>query len=176
MNHHLSREFIKYLDRDGDLESGYAPEQVATWLEQLALPYGLLCFMKWDWPQSDCQIAHIRILSSASIYADEATAHLLKHGLLNAGSAPNGDWFAVDFSAEACVPGFVTHEEWSPWGDEPRDARRFFQPVARSFESFLYRIVEDRYLPTDYYAAREFNTFLASERHVEPSVTTVGEA
>ena len=124
----------------------------------------LLRFMQWDWPQSDCQIAHITIQSSVSFHADEVTAHLLKHKFLNVGSAPNGDWFVIDFSTEACVPGFVTHEEWSPWRNEPQDPRQFFQPMTRSFESFLYRAVEGRYLPTDYYAAQEFNRFLAEER------------
>jgi hypothetical protein len=62
------------------------------------------------------------------------------------------------------VPGFVTHEDWSPWNDEPQDARRFFQPIARSFDSFLYRVVEGKYLPSDYYAAKDFNKFLEEEK------------
>ena len=126
---------------------------------------GLLRFMQWDWPQSDCQIAHVSIKSSASFYADEATAPLLKHKFLNVGSAPNGDTFVIDFSTDACVPGFITHEEWSHLSDEPQDPRLFFQPIGRTFESFLYRAVEGRYIPTDYYAAKEFNRFLTDERN-----------
>jgi hypothetical protein len=165
MNHSLCREFISHLDQDGSLKSGYAPKKIATWLEQLGLPMDLLRFMQWDWPQTDCQIAHISIMSSASFHTDEATACLLKHKFLNVGSAPNGDTFVIDFSTEICVPGFITHEEWSPWSDEPQDPRQFFQPIARTFDSFLYRVVEGKYLPTDYYAAREFNKFLADEHN-----------
>ena len=121
--------------------------------------------MQWDWPQADCQIAHISIQSSTSFYADEATSPLLKHKFLNVGSAPNGDTFVIDFSNEACTPGFITHEEWSPWDNELQDPRQFFQPIGRTFDSFLYRVVEGKYLPTDYYAAREFNKFLADERN-----------
>ncbi len=164
MNCSVALEFIYYLDRHGALECGDAPEHIKRWLEDLNLPVGLLHFMQGLWPLTNCEIARIGIMSSTSIYADEATGLLLPHRFINVGSAPNGDWFVIDFTTEACVPGFITHEEWSPWDDPPDDPRKFFQPIARSFESFLYRAVEDRYLPTDYYAARDFNTFVADER------------
>ena len=165
MNHQLCREFIQHLDQNEELQSGYAPEHIKAWLEDLNLPTELLQFMQWDWPQSDGRLAHIDIMSASSLYAHEATARLLPHKLLHVGSAPNGDWFVIDYSTEACVPGFITHEEWSPWSDEPLNPRQFFQPIARTFESFLYRVVEGRYIPTDYYAAREFNAFLANDRN-----------
>jgi hypothetical protein len=165
MNQHLCRQFISHLNQDGSLKSGNAPKDIAKWLEELGLPVELLRFMQWDWPQADCQIAHIRIMSSTSLRADEATAHLLKHKFLKAGSAPNGDPFVIDYSSEACAPGFITHEEWSPWGKKREEPRQFFQPIARTFDSFLYRVVEGKYLPADYYAAREFNKFFAEEQN-----------
>ena len=164
MKSSVCSEFIHHLDRDGSLACGNAPAKIQKWLERLKLPMDLLCLMRWDWPQTDGRIVHIDIKSSASIHADEATALLLPHKLINVGSAPNGDWFVIDFSTEAAVPGFITHEEWSPWSEPPNDPRKLFQPIARSFDSFLYRAVEDRYLPTDYYAARDFNAFIADER------------
>jgi hypothetical protein len=164
MNKNVCCEFIHHLDKDGSLECGHAPRQIQNWLEGLQLPMEFLRFMQWDWPQTDGYIAHIDIKSSSSLHAEEETAVLLKHKFLNVGSAPNGDIFVIDFSTEACVPGFITHEEWSAWSDEPQDPRKFFQPIARSFESFLFRAVEGKYLPTDYYAAKDFNAFLADER------------
>jgi hypothetical protein len=164
MNQSLCREFIQHLDQESSLKSGPAPKRIENWLEELGLPLDFLRFMQWNWPQTDCQIAHIAIQSSESLYADEVTTLLLKHKFFNAGSAPNGDWFVIDFSTEACVPGFITHEEWSPWSEEPQDPRQFFQPIARSFDTFLYRVVEGKYLPTDYYAASDFNKFLADEK------------
>ncbi|MEW6305127.1 MAG: hypothetical protein AB1705_16755, partial [Verrucomicrobiota bacterium] len=160
MNQSLCREFISHLDRSGSLNPGNAPKHISKWLEELGLPMDLLRFMQWAWPQTDCQIAHISIMSSESLYADEATAKLLKYKFLNVGSAPNGDIFAIDFSTKSCVPGFITHEEWNPLDDEPQDPREYFEPIARTVDSFLYRVVEGKYLPTDYYAAREFNQFL----------------
>jgi hypothetical protein len=165
MNYNVCKDFIWHLDQDESLKCGHAPKKIATWLEKLELPIDLLRLMQWNWPQTDCQIAHISIMSSISLHADEATACLLKHKFMNVGSAPNGDMFVIDFSTKACVPGFITHEEWSSWSDEPQDPRQFFQPIARTFDSFLYRVVEGKYLPTDYYAAREFNKFLVDERN-----------
>lgn len=164
MNHELCGEFINHLDKNETLKCEHAPKNIQKWLHGLGLPNGLLNFMLWTWPQTEGQIGHISILPSVSLQADEATDHLLKHKFLNAGSAPNGDLFVIDFSTEACVPRFITHEEWSPSSDEPHDPRKFFQPIARTFESFLYRVVEGRYVPTDYYAAKEFNKFLADEQ------------
>jgi hypothetical protein len=165
MNQSLCREFIQHLDRDESLKSGNAPDAIKKWLESLGLPMGLLRFMQWDWPQADSYIGQVYMRSSTSLHAAEETGVLLKHKLMNAGTAPNGDWFVIDFSTEECVPGFITHEEWSPWSDVPQDPREYLEPIARSFESFLYRVVEERYLPIDYYAARNFNRFLANEEN-----------
>jgi|GEM_PF-2879346 len=167
MNESICSEFIQHLDQHGSLECGRAPEHIIAWIDDLNLPDGLARFMMHNWPQADGFITHIRISSSLSLYADEATGPLLKHKFLNAGFAPNGDWFVIDFSTETCRPGFVTLCEWTPWLDEPTDPRRFFEPIARSFESFLYRVVERLYLPTDSYAAKEFNEFLTRERRNE---------
>lgn len=174
MKRSVCREFLNHIDQDESLACAHAPEHIQKWLEDQNLPMGLLRVMQWDWPQSDGYIAHVHVKSSASLYADEVTAHLLRHKLLNIGSAPNGDWFVIDFSTEACVSGFVTHEEWSPWGEESESPRNFFQPIARSFDSFLYRAVEGRYLPTDYYAAKDFNAFIVDERSAYPSATENG--
>jgi hypothetical protein len=119
--------------------------------------------MQWDWPQRNGYLAHIAIDSSKSLQQHPLNARLADHQFLIAGSAPNGDWFVIDFSTDACAPGFITHEKWNPWADAPEDPRRLFQPIARNFESFLYRVAERRYLPTDYYAARAFNKFLKEE-------------
>lgn len=169
MNYFLCARFIQYLNREDGLSCGHAPEHIKVWLEQLGLPTELLRFMQWEWPQVDCQIGPVAILSSASIYADEATAVLLKYKFLNIGSAPNGDWFAIDFFTDACQPGFVAHEKWSPWSDQPSDPRGFFEPIGRLLDSFLYRVVEDRFVPYDYDVAKDFNRFLADEKAMNRS-------
>lgn len=144
---------------EGELECGHAPEAVKAWLESLDLPMEFLRFMQWNWPQREGQLAHLRILSSQDIRDDEHSERLASAGFLLMGSAPNGDWLVVDFRRRACVPGFITHEEW----DQETDPRNLFEPIARSLESLLYRIAEQRYIPTDYYAAKPFNEFLREE-------------
>ena len=164
MNNSVCEEFVQYLDKEGALECASAPGHIQTWLDDLNLPDGLASFMMCSWPQADGFIAHIRMNSSAALYADETTALLLKYKFMNAGSAPNGDWFVIDFSSKACIPGFIPLAEWDHQNQKPPNPRKYFQPIARSFESFLYRAVEGRYLPTDSYAAADFNAFLADER------------
>jgi hypothetical protein len=72
---------------------------------------------------------------------------------------PNGDWLVIAFAKLGCIPGFITHEEW----DQESSPASFFEPIAKSMESLLYRIAEGRYIPTDYYAAKPFNDFLREE-------------
>jgi hypothetical protein len=158
MRGQVCSELIQHLD-DGTLECGHAPQDVKDWFETIDLPMELLRFMQWRWPQQDCQIAHLSILSSRNIKDDDFSVSLAKARFLLIGSAPNGDWLVIDFSRPGCPPGFVTHEEW----DQESDPKPLFEPIARSLESFLYRIAEGRYIPTDYYAAKPFNDFLREE-------------
>jgi hypothetical protein len=108
MNYSLCREFISHLDKDGGLKCGNSPKHVGKWLKSLGLPWDLLRFMQWEWPQSDCYLEHIYIKSSASLHADEATTPMLIHKFLNVGSAPNGDWFVIDFSTEVVLPKMIS--------------------------------------------------------------------
>lgn len=163
MKYDICREFIYHLDRDSDLQCGHAPDEIQAWIRELPLPSGLCPMLCWAWPQAGDYVAHVCIFPSESIKRHEMTDLLLKSQFLNAGSAPSGDMFVIDFSTEDCAVGFVTHEGWNPWSDEPGDPRSSYQPIARSLSTFLYRAVEGRYLPTDYYAAKAFNEFLAEE-------------
>ena len=167
MNESVCAEFIRHLDQDGALQCERPPDHIVAWIDDLNLPDGLARFMMQSWPQTDGSIAHIRINSSLSLYAHEVTGPFIEHQFINAGFAPNGDWFVIDFSTESCRPGFITLGEWTPWLDEPTDPRTYFVPIARSFESFLYRAIERLYLPTDSYAASEFRAFLNQEKKGE---------
>ena len=85
MNESLCSEFIRHLDQNGDLDCGSPPVHIENWIGDLRLPLELSRFLLFSWPQNDCELADISLHSSASIYADEATAPLLKDKLLNAG-------------------------------------------------------------------------------------------
>lgn len=164
MDDYLLRAFISHLDRDQALAIGDAPASIQKWLEEIGLPLVLLRFMRWGWPQKDCDIALCSILSSESIYAHDATLIFLKFRFLNIGNAINGDWLVIDFSTDACAPGFIPFALWNPYTPEPKDPRELFQTITRSLDSFLYRAMEGRYIPLDSYAAQDFNEFLAEEK------------
>ena len=162
MSYTLLSEFIQHLDIKNDMKLGHAPDEVQQRLEDIGLPLDILRFLQWSWPQRDTQIAHISILSSPHLINDELSENLLKQTFLQLGSAPNGDFFVLDFSSTQCRPGFITHEEYWEYENE---LRKIFIPIARSMESLFYRIVEGKYIPTDYYAAEEFNAFLRKEEN-----------
>lgn len=123
--------------------------------------------MQWSWPKNSGYLEHIWIWSSNEIMETEESANLIRHKILPIGHAPNGDFLVLDFSSEPYVPGFVSvYQYWREGGkDDPRSS---FEPLARTFESLLFRFVEKRYVPYDYPDTREFNEFLAEERQNSP--------
>ena len=158
MNKEAATWFIHHLD-DVSPTIAHAPDDVQKWLKGLDLPFGLLLFLQWDWPQAPSYIGPVGIDPSSSLPKHPWIEALIAHKLLPIGSGANGDVFAIDYSAESCSVGYVTHEEYYGEGDP----RPFFEPAARSIETFLYIATEDRYFPCDYYAAKAHNQFLRDE-------------
>jgi hypothetical protein len=168
MSRNILSEFIHHLNFNQEMEIAHAPDDVIEWIEGLGLPMSIQRFLQWDWPQVDSQIGHIAIMSSAHVCSNDWVDDFASQKFLWLGTAPNGDFFVLDYSTEQCIPGFITHEEcWNGNGGMKAELRRYFQPIARSFASLLYRLVEMRYVPTDYYAARDFNAFLEDEHRAE---------
>ena len=156
------REFLIHLDRECELEVGSSPKTVANWLDKANLPWDLAQLLRFDWPQKGAEIhgRGIRIAAAKDILANEFRKDLQRHGFLPIGSAPNGDMLVVRCDAQPCEVGYITHEEYWEHKDDPQLA---YQRIARSLDSLLYRIIEHRYVPIDYYSAKEFNEFLAEE-------------
>lgn len=163
VNGEAARLLMHHLDR-GQLRVGRAPQDVQDWLETLGLPLELLRFLQWSWPQEEFGFGAIDIHCSASLPLLEWADVFLAGKLLRIGSGPNGDFFAIDFSVDSCPVGYVTHGEW----DYESNPRPWFEPAARSIESFLHRVAEDRYVPCDYHATRQFNQFLRDEGEHRP--------
>jgi hypothetical protein len=119
--------------------------------------------IRFDWPQKSGYLAHLRVSSAKEILDGNLLPDLLPHRFLPIGSAPNGDSLVVRFDADQCEVGFISHEEYWEHKDDPGSV---YQPIGRTLESLLYKVVDGRYIPTDYYAAKEFNAFLNEERGV----------
>jgi hypothetical protein len=162
MSYDVCRELICHLDKDGSLGIEASSKAVVKWLEAAELPWNLDMMIRHYWPQQESQIGHISWLTASELVQREQQPLFMAAKLLEVGSAPNGDPFVIDFSSDACAVGFVSHEEFS---DNEAEVRKVFQPIARSFASFLHRVAEERYLPTDYFAAKAFNEFLREEQN-----------
>ena len=154
-------EFLHYLHPDKEQGIGKPPQDVANWLDKTSLPAELLSLLRYDWLQEGAYFGHLYFMSARAIFNDEVRDDFLRQGFLNIGSAPNGDMLVICCDSDRCEVGFITHEEW--W--EHKDAlAEVYQPIARTLDTLLYKLVEGRYLPRDYYSAKGFNTFLAEER------------
>jgi len=157
----VCREFLLYLDRNGELDVGESPKAVVKWLKQSNLPFDLKHLLHFDWPQKTAEILPwLRLSAAKEIPALEARNKLLRHGFLQVGSSVGGDPLVIRWDLEPFEVGFLTHEEF--WGQDV-EPQKVYARIARSLESLLYRVVEDRYVPIDYYAAKDINAFLAEE-------------
>lgn len=162
MDSDVCRELLYHLDSDGSLSIGNAPAKVAKWLKALELPWALSQVLHFYWPQKCGSIAHIRLWPSRDLPKDPLLEELLDLKLLPIGCAPNGDSLVINFATDKCEVGFISHELWADEADKTPD--RIYQPIARTLDSFLYRIAEGKYVPTDYHAAQAFNKFLKEEK------------
>ena len=147
MNEDLCRKFVLHFNKKMNLEIGTASKHFQKWLSEQGIPLSLFRFLIWSWPQKDCEIGLCNILSSESIHSHDATTTLLRFNLLNVGNAINGDWIVIDFSNAACAPGYIPFALWNAYALEPADPRGLLQPISRSLDSCLYRLVEGLYLP-----------------------------
>lgn len=169
MNQYLASLLMRHMD-DGRLACDHAPDEVIEWFDTLGLPIDLLRFMQWNWPQKFCEIGPLSILPSVDIPKQAAIDVFLAQKLLPVGCADDGCLFVIDFSVESCPVGFVSSMLYYADGafreygdDSPQELREYFQPAARSVESFLFHVSEGRFFPCDYGAAAEFNDFLKEE-------------
>jgi hypothetical protein len=154
-------EFLHHLDGDARLAVGHSPKVVIAWLDRANLPWDLDHLIRFNWPQKSGYLAHLHVSSAKQILDADSLADFLPHRFLPIGSAPYGDSVVVRFDPDQCEVGFISHEEYSEHKDDPGNV---YQPIARTLESLLFKVVEGRYIPTDYYAAKEFNAFLKEER------------
>ena len=115
--------------------------------------------LQWYWPLEPVQIGPVCFTDAIGIQNHPWIEALIADKILPLGDCPNGDLFVVDFDSESCPVGYVTHEEF----DGESNPRRYFQPVFRTLESYLNRIAEQMFVPTDFYDARDFVGFLLDE-------------
>ncbi|TWU51551.1 hypothetical protein Poly59_31440 [Rubripirellula reticaptiva] len=149
---------------DDSAEIGHASVDDKAWLEELPLPLELKRTLQWHWPTESTQIGPIVFEPVSGIRSYPWTPALLRHQQIPIGFGPNGDAFVCDFATDECNVGFVTHEEY----DGASNSRPFYQPTFRTLESYLHLVDMERYVPCDYYDARDFAEFLEAESNHSP--------
>jgi hypothetical protein len=154
----VARNLIVHLAEEG-CEIGYASKRDISWVEKHLLPIDLKRTLQWYWPLSTCQIGPVAFEPVSGIRTFPWTDAIIACDLYPLGFGPSGDVFACDFAANRCCVGFINHGKYGGGSD----AREYFQATFSSLASYLYLVDGRRYVPADYYAARDFINFLADE-------------
>lgn len=162
----VCNELLHHIGDILEVEICPSPMEVIEWTKAVELPFGLAQLLRFDWPQESFDLYKYRFYSSLAISEDAYTPVMLHQGFLNIGHAPNGDWLVLKLMGEECEVGMLNHEIFD---EGEADLTTLYEPIARSFESFLNTVVNGRYLPTDYFAAKDFNGFLEDERKATQS-------
>ena len=156
MGHEICEDLFRHADRDGSLAVGGSPPEVIAWLEAAEIPNDLMNLFRHSWPQKAASIGHLTFHTRQDLFGNRL---LMKHKLLVIGNAPNGDLLAIRLKKDPPEIGIIDHDETART-DSPLD---YYQPIATSLDSLLYRLIENRYVPMDYHAAKAFNGFLEEE-------------
>lgn len=157
MRTNLCAEFLIHADREELAGIGKSAPKVVKWLDKQNLPSSLLHLLQFYWPQKEnLGIRHLVFYTANEIVNDGWQKECLRQRLLTIGSAPNGDYLVVRLDTDQCEVDFISHEEW----DHEADYHQFYQPIAKSLDSLLYRLIVDKFVPADYFVAQDYNSLL----------------
>ena len=154
----LLDDLLHFLEKQGDIALGDHHPEVLSTVEGLALPGsidGLLRHGYWPSEGFDAGTAGPHTLFGLRESVEDLgdLAAFARAQMFPIGAAPNGDPLVLMASGDKVEVGLVSHDLF--WEDEVSDPSEAYVMVASSLEEYLWRIVEKRYLPLDYYAAKE---------------------
>lgn len=154
----VAQNLISHLAESG-CEIGHASKRDIAWVEKLSIPVDLKRLLQWHWPLGACQIGPITLGPISDISRFPWIDEILECGLLPLGFGPSGDWFVCDLTTTDCNVGFINHERYGGGND----ARIHYQAAYRSLESYLHSVDLGRFMPGDFYDARDYHRFLSEE-------------
>lgn len=152
MRTELIEDLLNHLDKDGSLQIGNADNRTTHALEALAIPMDLRRLLQWNWTTGGGEVGPYTLHSVNEVTSHSDFDALFARRMVPIGFAANGDILVVRIDEEDCRVGLVSHDRF--WEGEcgPEEA---YVEVAPTVEEYLWRSVEGRYLPRDYYAANE---------------------
>lgn len=148
----LLEAFIDGLDLEGRGLVAPAGAEFRRWLRARNLPERLTHFLSRYSPREELWAGAGALFTEGRIMKfNDDFPSALESGLLLLGSAPNGDWIAVDVREWGGATGYISHEH--DWEGAPR---QFFIGVAPSVGEFVHRQNSegDESLPDDYWEAK----------------------
>jgi hypothetical protein len=166
MRFELIRDLMQRLDARGGLSVDHCDAALAARIEELPLPLDLKRIFQWSWANKSYRVGKYRISSVKDAFSSEWFDLLIKANMIEIGSALNGDMLVVQFSNKNCEVGLLNHIELAVAIDEGKLPQDFYVKVCGTLDELLYRLVEDRHVPIDYWAARELSE-LQSEMQKE---------
>ena len=150
--HHLSKRLSFPFDS--------APSAIEQKVEALPLPMDVKRLLQWHWPRAYAFVGPYDLAPAEAILEHHDLTRLLQAQMVPVGSARNGDILVIRFDqTDRAEIGLICHD--ALWEDPQLNPIEAFSPVASSVEEFLYRAVEDRFLPIDSYSAEELHQMVS---------------
>lgn len=154
----LYRDLLRHLAKKANTTLITAEGEVAVALKPYSkeLPVDFHRVLTTSWPAESMAAPPYELFSLSEIVNDDSTEPLAKKGFFQIGRTGNGDMLVLRlgnkwaYETPVCL---VSHELYFS-EDTPLD--QCVVEVSESFSEFLYRAVEERYLPIDFFCAQEF--------------------
>ena len=152
MRTELIQDLLHHLSTNDSFKIGYADEGTTRLLEHLEIPLDLKRTLQWYWTTSGGAVGAYTLNSVNSVLTDSDFPALFQCGMIPIGFASNGDILVIRIKDDNCEIGLVSHDQF--WEDEC-DSENAYVEVAPTIEEYLWRAVEGRYLPRNYYSAAD---------------------
>ena len=153
MRNELVIDLMGHLGKSHQFQAGSAGREVEAKIESMVLPMDVKRLLQWRWPLSHAVVGPYSLYPAEHVTTIEDLDRFLKSSMVPIGAARNGDILVILFDERHEEIGLVSHDELWEGEGPPSDC---FVPVCRSVDEYLWRVSEGRYLPRDFFAAREW--------------------
>ena len=137
-------------------QGGYSEptREFLAWLERRELSANAKLLFSWFMPTHEIMVGTGNFYSAEDMMGiNDQWSRMASYGLLILGSCLNGDFIVIDTRSDNLEVGYVTHEEVDL--SDTSDYREKYIAISPSIDCFLHDATLLRYLPDDYYFAKE---------------------
>lgn len=128
--------------------------QFLAWIDRRELSANAKQLFSWFMPTHEIMVGTGSFYSAVDLMEmNDQWSRMAGYGLLILGSCLNGDFIVLDTRSDDLEVGYVTHEEIDL--SDASDYREKYIAISPSIGGFLHDATFLRYLPDDYYFAKE---------------------